>query len=201
MQRHFSNRSGVLQQGEHTVGGQLARGVRQHIIIAVPVQLSAGGERWEGRRGLIAYPHGAQRVITGQKGAQRAVKQLFAMPQYQHAGTQRRNILHVMGGEQDGSAVFVVLAQQKIAQLQFAYRVQADSRLIQEKKLRRVQQAAAQLRAHALPQAEQPQRRAQKIAQAQRFRQLVQPGAITRFGYTVNIAQQLVAVNDRHIPP
>ena len=66
----------------------------------------------------------------------------------------------------------VVFAQQEIAQLQLAYRIQADGRLIQEQKLGRMQQAAAQLRAHALPQADQPQRGMQKIAQRQRVGQL-----------------------------
>ena len=150
---------------------------------------------------MFFHLHGLGRVILRQQLLQPAVIQLAAVSQHHYPGAQGSDIFHVVCRQQDGGSLFRVLPPQEVPQCQLAHRVQAYCRLIQVQQLRAVQQASAQFRPHPLSQAQQPQRRPQKVSQLQCFCQFIQPFLIVGFRNPVDILQQGIAVQQRHVPP
>lgn len=74
---------------------------------------------------------------------QRAVQEDFSLPDEENAACQRFDILHVMGGEDDGDAARLIQAADEGADGQLGDGVQSDGGLVQEKHLWRMKQEAA----------------------------------------------------------
>ena len=123
------------------------------------------------------------------------------MADQQNPPRQRRDVLHVVRGQQHRRAVRPVALPDKRAHRQLAHGVQADGRLVEEQHLRIVQQRRRDLAAHPLAEAQLARRRAQQLAQVEQLGQLLDVLAVARLVHAIDVAQQRERIRHRHVPP
>ena len=123
------------------------------------------------------------------------------MAQHHHPAAQGQHVLHVVGGQEDGGAVFRIFLPEEGAQGQLAHRVQADGGLVQEEQPRLVEQASAELGAHPLAQGQLAQGRVQEVTQVEGRDQLIQPALPPGVVDVVDVPQQQEGIANRHVPP
>ena len=114
---------------------------------------------------------------------------------------QRLDVVHVVGGEQDGDAALAVQALDHLAHGELRRRVQADGGLIEEEDRRLVQQGRGDLGAHALAERELAHRLVEEPLQAQEGDEFVAVAAVALRRQAVDVAQQVEAVGDWQVPP
>ena len=90
-----------------------------------------------------------------------------------HAARQGLDVGHVMAGEQDGRAGFVVVGGDELADALLHGDVQADGGLVQEEHAGPVQQAGRKLDLHALAERKLADGLGEEIAEVQQFSQQV----------------------------
>ena len=131
-----------------------------------------------------------------------AVGQDPAVADDDHPLGQRLDVVHVVGGEDDGDAALAVQPADELAHRQLGRRIEADGRLVEEEQRRLVQQRRGDLAAHALAERELAHRLVQQPARA-----AAAPTSSSRIArvavlrHAVDVAQQVEALDHRQVPP
>ena len=86
------------------------------------------------------------------QSAERAVGEDAARADDHHPGAQGLDVVHVVRGEDNGGAAFLVEALYKVAHRQLRHRVEADGGFVEEEQTRPVQEGGGDIAAHALAQ-------------------------------------------------
>ncbi len=139
---------------------------------------------------------------AGAQRLERAVGQDPPRPDHDHPLGQRLDVVHVVGGEDDGDAVVAVQASDELAHRQLRGRVEADGRLVEEEQRRldaaapRRSRSASAGRATAGAPAGSSSRSSRSSATSSS-----RIARIALLRHPVDVAQQVEAVDHRQVPP
>ncbi len=152
---------------------------------------------------LVGQVHDEVAVVAdlGPKVGQGAVQQDRATVDDDDAAAEGLDVVHIVGGEDDGDAALAVQSQDEIAHGELGDGIEADGGLVEEQDGRGVEQRRRQIAPHALAQAELARRRVEQRAQVHQVDQLVASPGIVGLGYAVDVAQQIERFDDGQVPP
>ena len=141
----------LLADGGHVLAGD----VEDDLAIRADLALAVGGQPAGGESAVAGLEPDDPLPGAGTGDAvEVAVVDLLAVVDDDDALAERRDVRHVVAGEQDGGPVAAVVVAQELADVFLRHDIEADGRFVEEEHARAVQQRRDQFHLHAFAERE-----------------------------------------------